>query len=230
MAEPRQLPLGLRHAPAMTRADFVTGDANREAVALVDRWPEWPSHVVLITGPAGAGKSHLAAIWQAAAGAGVIAGADVRNEAVAALSGSGNLAVEDIDRAPIDEPALFHLLNTVRERQGWLLLTSRVPAMELALSLPDLQSRLRAAHRVSLGLPDEGLLRRVLVKLFADRQLMVDPAVVDYLVRRMERSFAAASAIVEALDRAALAAGSGVTRALAAEALGEGQTGPDGSR
>jgi chromosomal replication initiation ATPase DnaA len=217
---PRQLPLGLRHAAAMTRADFLVGEANREALALVDRWPHWPAPVVYLAGPAGSGKSHLVAIWREAAGAAVTSAVAVADGDVPGLVSAGSIAVEDLDAGPFDAAAMFHLFNLARERGASLLLTGRVPPGELTLTLPDLASRLRAASLVTLGPPDDGLLRRVLVKLFADRQLTVDPAVIDYIVVRIERSLAAANAIVEALDHAALAEGRPITRPLAAEALG----------
>lgn len=212
---PRQLPLLLPHRADMDRAAFLGGEANREALALVDRWPDWPSRIVLLTGPEGSGKTHLGEVWRARSGA-ALAG----DELAFALGETYSALVEDID-GDLDEAGLFHLLNQAREHRGFVLMTSRTPLAALDLALPDLVSRLRAAHAVSLGAPDDDLLRRVLAKLFADRQLSVDFAVVDYLVRRMERSFGAARILVERLDREALAAGRAVTRALAAEVLGE---------
>jgi chromosomal replication initiation ATPase DnaA len=220
-APSRQLPLGLRHTPAMTRADFLTGEANRAAIALIDRWPDWPAPVVVIAGPAGSGKSHLAAIWREASGAATTAAAAVADGGLEALVATGAV-VEDLHAGPLDEAALFHLINLARERQAPLLFTSRVPLGALPLGLPDLVSRLRAAHVAVLGPPEDEFLRRLLVKLFADRQLAVDPQVIDYITVRMERSVAAAEAIVDLLDRAALAAGKGITRPLAAAALGLG--------
>ena len=132
------------------------------------------------------------------------------------------IAVEDLHAGPLDEAALFHLLNLAAERGTAVLMTSRLRAAALPLSVPDLASRLRAAQAVELAAPDDDLLRRVLTKLFADRQLAVDPAVVDFIVMRMERSLEAANAIVDHLDREALAAGRPVTRQLAASVLGEG--------
>jgi len=216
---PRQLPLGLPHAPAMTRADFLTGEANREAIGLIDSWPAWPSPLVFLAGPAGSGKSHLAAILSAISGAEVASAAALGTANVEALVSAGVAVIEDLHAGPFDEAALFHLVNLARERGALLLLTSRVPPAGLAVGLPDLASRLRAARLLTLGEPDYDLLRRVLVKLFADRQLTVDPAVLDYIVFRMERSLGAAVGVVEALDRAALAGGRGITRPLAAETL-----------
>ena len=165
-------------------------------------------------------------IWRAASGAGIATGESVTERDVEGMVGAEGVAVEDL-HAGFDEAALFHLINLARERTAPLLLTSRVPPPALGVALPDLASRLRAAHLVALGAPDDDLLRRVLVKLFADRQLSVDPSVVDTIVVRMERSLAAANRIVEALDRAALAEGRGITRRLAAAVVGRLPNGAD---
>jgi chromosomal replication initiation ATPase DnaA len=218
----RQLPLTLPHRPAMERADFLESAANAAAVALVDRWPAWPPAGALIAGPAGSGKSHLVEIFRGLSGATVAAAAGLDMATAEAATTARAIAVEDIHAGPLDEAALFHLLNLAAERGTAVLMTSRLRAAALPLSVPDLASRLRAAQAVELSAPDDDLLRRVLTKLFADRQLAVDPAVVEFIVMRMERSLEAANAIVEHLDREALAAGRPVTRQLAASVLGEG--------
>ena len=215
----RQLPLRLPHRAAMTRADFLVGTANARAVDVIDRWPEWPAPVVFLAGPVGSGKTHLVEIWRTASRGAVIDAAHLADDRVAVLVAAGAVAVEDLHAGPIDEPALFHLLNLAAERAVPVLLTSRVWAAALPVKLADLASRLRAASPLELGEPDDDLLRRVLVKLFADRQLTVDNTVVDYIVVRMERSLQAASALVDDLDREALAAGRAITRPLAATAL-----------
>jgi chromosomal replication initiation ATPase DnaA len=215
----RQLPLSLPHRAQMTRADFLVGPGNAEAIALVDAWPRWPSPVVLLAGPVGSGKTHIVEIWREASGAACVPAPDLRDADVVSLVGTGAVAVEDLHAAPFDEAALFHLLNLATERKAPMLLTSRVWASALPVTLPDLASRLRAARPVELGEPDDDLLRRVLVKLFADRQLAVEPAVVDYVVTRMERSLEAASAVVDAIDHDALAAGAPITRRVAAAAI-----------
>jgi chromosomal replication initiation ATPase DnaA len=215
----RQLPLSLPHRAAMTRADFLVGAANARAIELIDGWPEWPAPVVLLAGPVGSGKTHLVEIWREASGATVVEAAHLEDDKVVDLVAEGAVAVEDLHGGPFDEPALFHLLNLAGERGAPVLLTSRVWASALPVALADLASRLRAARPVELGEPDDDLLRRVMVKLFADRQLAVDSTVVDYIVVRMDRSLQAVNALVEDLDREALAAGGGVTRRLAAEAL-----------
>lgn len=216
-----QLTLGFPHEPTTGRADFVVGRANAEAIALIEAMPEWPLRGVLLVGPEGSGKSHLVSIWCEFPGAAWIEAKDLTREDADRLTAGGVVAVEDIDRGPIDEPALFHLLNLASERDARVLVTSRSGPGGSRLTLPDLVSRLRAMRLVTLGAPDDDLLRRVLTKLFADRQLQVDPGVIGYIATRMERSFAAANRVVATLDKAAFAGGRAVTRKLAGEVLGE---------
>jgi chromosomal replication initiation ATPase DnaA len=216
-----QLTLGFPHEPTTGRADFVAGRANLEAIALIEAMPDWPLRGVLLVGPEGSGKSHLVSIWCEFPGAARIEAKDLVREDADRLTAGGVVAVEDLHEGPVDEAAVFHLLNLAAERDASVMITSRAGPGELPLTLPDLISRLRAMRLVTLGAPDDDLLRRVLTKLFADRQLNVDPGVVSYIATRMERSFAAANRIVAALDRAALVGSRGVTRKLAAEVLGD---------
>ncbi|MCC6735697.1 MAG: hypothetical protein IT534_06165 [Bauldia sp.] len=213
-----QLPLPLDLPPALGRDDFIVGAANYAALALIEAWPVWPAPVVSLSGPAGSGKSHLVAIWQGRAGGRTIAASSLTEAGVDDLAAAGAVAVEDVDRGTYDDAVLFHLLNRARERGTSLLLTARGPVSG-AGQLPDLVSRLRAAHPVALAAPDEALLAQVLVKLFADRQLTVGRPVIDYVLPRLERSFAAASGFVRALDDLALSTGRPVTRQLAAQIL-----------
>lgn len=217
--EPRQLPLELPHGAEMSREAFLTGAANEAAIALIDRWPDWPERGALITGPEGSGKSHLVEIWRAKTGGVVVAATAIRASNAEGLVAGSAIAMEDLHAGALDEPALFHLLNLAAERNAPVLLTSRMKPAALPVRLADLASRLRAAQPVELFAPDDDLLRRVLTKLFADRQLGVEPAVIDYVLLRMERSLQAANAIVERLDREALAEGRAVTRQFAGTAL-----------
>jgi len=216
-----QLTFGFPHEPTSGRDDFVVGRANAEAVALIEAMPDWPLRGVLLLGPEGSGKSHLVSIWSGFPGTAAIAARDLVDEDVDRLTAGGAVAVEDLQDGPVDERALFHLLNLAYERDARVLLTSRRPIAELGLTLPDLVSRLRALQLVVLGAPDDELLRRVLAKLFADRQVEVEPGVIAYVATRIERSFASANRIVAALDRAALSGRRSVTRRLAGDVLGE---------
>jgi chromosomal replication initiation ATPase DnaA len=216
---PQQLPLSFGHEAATGRDDLVVSDPVSAAAAIIDRWPEWPSPVVIITGPPGSGKSHLAAVWRERSGAVPIhPGEDA--DAVP-KAGEGPVLFEDADRAGFDETALFHVINAVRANGTSLLITARGWPVSWNVTLPDLASRLKAATVVEIGPPDDALLTQIIFKLFADRQLMIDDKLVAYIVSRMERSLEAAQRIVERLDHLALARGVKITRALAAEVLGE---------
>ena len=214
---PRQLVLALDHAVSFAREDFLAGPSNAAALTLIDHWPDWPARVMALVGPQGSGKSHLAAIWAEATGARVLAGKLLSETDLPAAFATGALVVEDLEPAGLDERALFHLLNLAREQDTYVLLTARAAPAGFAVSIRDLASRLRAVPAVALAPPDDVLLRSLIVKLAADRQLAVDEALVNYLVNRIERSFAAAHAAVVRLDEEAMRQHRPVTRALAAE-------------
>jgi chromosomal replication initiation ATPase DnaA len=217
---PRQLVLDLPVDPRFGREDFLVSRSNEDAFRLIERWPEWSDPLLHLQGPPGSGKSHLAAIWAAQAEAGIVAARMVRSDSVPDLALGKALVLEDVHDGPLDEPALFHLLNLSRERQQPLLFTSAHPLDPSRVATPDLLSRLRLSPSVALGYPDDELLRAVLVKLFGDRQLAVDANVVAYLATRIERSLAAAAQVVAALDQEALSRGRRITRAIAAELIG----------
>ena len=219
MNAPLQLALALPHAESFSREDFLVGEPNYSALATIERWPDWPGRALLLIGPEGSGKSHLAGIWAEIAGARRIAARALGETDLPGAFATGTLVVEDV-QGEIEERALFHVLNLMREQEGHVLITARTPPASWRLSLPDLMSRLRNIPVVTLAPPDDTLLRALLVKLFADRQLAVDEALVKYLMTRIERSFAAARAAVATLDREALRLQRPVTRALAAELLG----------
>jgi chromosomal replication initiation ATPase DnaA len=216
---PRQLTLDLALRPALAREDFLVAPSNQAAVALVDQWPNWPAHGAVISGPPGSGKSHLAAVWQNRAGALGLSATDLRIADVAVALQSGALIVEDADRRGVDERALFHALNMAKQEGGFVLLTATTPVSAWAVALPDLRSRLNALPQVAIEAPDDALLRGVVVKLFADRQIAVSEVIVAYMVLRMPRSLEAARSLVDAIDRAALEQGAEVTRPFVAKVL-----------
>jgi len=217
---PRQLALALGLPERLSREDFLAAAPQAEALAMVERWPDWPGRVLALVGPEGSGKSHLAAIWAEQAGARFLAGRALEETDLPAALATGALVVEDLSPG-MAERALFHLLNLVREDEAYLLLTARSAPAGWDVRLPDLASRLRAMPVVYVQAPDDALLRAVLVKLFADRQVAIDESLVSYLLSRMERSFAAARATVDRLDAEALRRKRPVTRALAVELLRE---------
>jgi chromosomal replication initiation ATPase DnaA len=214
-SRPRQLALALDHTESYARDDFLSGSGNAVALALIESWPDWPANAVALVGPEGSGKSHLASIWAAASGARTTSGRALRQNDLLSELATGALVVEEAVVA--DERALFHLLNLAREEDAFLLLTARTAPTLWPVAIADLASRLRALPVVTLQAPDDAMLRGVIIKLAADRQLALDEGVVRYLLSHIERSFAAARAAVIALDNEALRRGRPVTRTLAAE-------------
>ena len=217
--QPRQLAFALPHAESLTRDNFLEGPANEAALALIERWPDWPNRIMLLAGEEGSGKSHLASIWAEQSGARMISAHALNPASVPNALATGALVVEDLKAEGFDERALFHLMNLAREEAAFMLITARMPPSAFEVELRDLRSRLRAVPVVSLAPPDDRLLRALIVKFCADRQLAVDESLVGYLVGRIERSYGAARRAVELLDSESLRLGRPVTRALAAELL-----------
>ncbi|MGE0281406.1 MAG: DnaA regulatory inactivator HdaA [Rhizobiaceae bacterium] len=212
---PRQLPLDLGHRAGFSRDDLVVTAANQDAVTYIERWPDWASPVTILAGPPGSGKSHLAAIWRERADAATIDPTAIEvpdDQRIVAL-------VEHRDLPQLDQTGLFHLINAVRATGGSLLITARAFSAAWGVTLPDLASRLKAAATVEIQEPDDALLAGVIAKLFADRQVEVEPHVVQSLARRIERSLSTVNAVVEQLDRAALQKKTRITRALALEVV-----------
>ncbi|HEY4164696.1 MAG TPA: DnaA/Hda family protein [Dongiaceae bacterium] len=210
-AEQLSFPLPIRIA--MGAADFVVSESNRDAVAWLDRWPEWPGSILAIYGPAGCGKTHLAHVWQ------------MRSHAVFLPDDGFNRLPSDanvvLDGRRLAEEDLFHRINHVRSRGLSLLILDREPPARWPVSLPDLASRLAGLPSIAVQAPDDALLEAILHKHFSDRQIRVTPEVVAYLVRRIERSFAAAEQVATKLDRLALSRGSAISIKLAREIFDE---------
>jgi chromosomal replication initiation ATPase DnaA len=211
----RQFPLPFDHRPSLGGDDFLVGQCNRAAVAWIDRWPEWPGPALALAGAGASGKTHLAAVFaQRTSGRSIDAATLAATPPLELAEESVPLILDDADRLAGDsvgERALFHLLNYIAGQKGRLLMTGLVPPARWKVALPDLASRLGALPVAEIGPPDDDLMAALLVKLFADRQLSVGAEVVTFMVARMERSFAAARALVAAIDARALGARRAVT-------------------
>jgi chromosomal replication initiation ATPase DnaA len=216
-----QLTFQLGGGAAFGRSDFCVAGGNAAALAWLDRWPDWPAPALVLHGPQGSGKTHLAHLWCARASAVLLSGDALEEAGLRHLLDRADhrIAVDDADRA--EEAILLHLVNACREGGGSLLLTARASPGSWPVKLPDLGSRLRAAFAVGIGRPDDALLGAVLTKHFADRQVRVASEVIAYLVGHMERSLAAAAEIAAALDQAALSGGGAITVPLARRLLAE---------
>ena len=216
----RQLVLDLPHRPALARDDFLVTKSNAAAVALIDHWPDWPSHAALLVGPPGSGKTHLVEVWRQRSKAARIQAIDVRVENAPELLVSGAVAIEDAGKS-LDEKALFHLLNLARQQSSSILLTARTRPENWKIELPDLLSRLRAIPVLEILPPDDALLRAVLVKLFFDRQIAAEESTISFMLTRMPRSLGAARVLVAEIDRRALEERAEVTRPFVAKVLSD---------
>ncbi len=223
----RQLVFDLPVRPALGRDDFFVSSSNAAALTMLDSWTDWPGNKLLLVGPAGAGKTHLACVWASETGARVVDAVslttvDVPGVDVPGIAAAGFVVVEDVQaiaRHPDAQTALFHLHNLTLSEGGRLLLTANAPPAQWGLSLPDLVSRMHGTTMVRINGPDDALLNAMLVKLFADRQLAVPPGLISWLVPRMERSQAGAARVVDELDALALSEGRSITRDLARTVL-----------
>lgn len=219
---PRQLALGFGHVPSLASEDFLVAASNAEAVTWLDRWPAWPAPALVIHGPRGCGKTHLAQMFLARTGGVAIDGRRLAEEPPDRLLEGAVVAVlddADLARGAGGEEALLHLFNTAREMRCALLLTAAAPPARWRITLPDLGSRLNGCPAVAIEAPDDGLMAALLIKLFADRQVRVEAGLIEYVVPRMQRSFAAAQRLVRRLDEAALAARQPIGLALARAVL-----------
>jgi chromosomal replication initiation ATPase DnaA len=215
----RQLAFDLPHRTASGADDFLVASPNAEAVAWLDRWPDWPGPGLAIYGPQGCGKTHLLRVWQARSGARLLRAAELDFFDLAGFAAGPQAVALDDCGGPLPEQPLLHLYNLLASAGRQLLLAGREPPSRWPVELPDLRSRLGALPAVAIAPPDDALLAGLLVKLFADRQLRIDAAVVNYLLKRMERSFAAAERLVARMDATALQSRRAVTVALARDAL-----------
>ncbi len=219
-----QLILELAADPDFGEEDFLVSQSNEHAYGMIELWPDWPDKILLLLGPPGAGKSHLAAIWAARTGAILQQAAALASADVPALAANKAILIEDGDLLGHGEAALFHLTNLARANGMSLLVTARQTPEAWKLATPDLLSRLRLAPCVAIEAPDDALMRAVLVKLLVDRQLIVDTNVVEYAALQLDRDLDAARRFVAALDREGLARGKRITRTMASEVLQKFQT------
>lgn len=215
-----QLTLDLPFEEAMGVEDFIVASPNAQAFDFITKWPDWPANVAVLCGPSGSGKTHLANIWTTLSGARQHKAKNLRLDVIPQWLETGALVVEDFQAGWFDEAALFHLVNAVRGGPSHLLITADEPPVKWGLQTADIMSRLRAAVPIEIEIPDDALMRHIFVKQFSDRQIIVEPNVIDYLLFRIERSLNAVRECVAMLDEAAFSKGRPITRRFAADVLG----------
>ena len=205
---PHQFPLDLTCRPAMGRDDFLVAPCNEDALSWIDHWPDWPAPVLVLQGPPACGKTHMADVWMTRAGARAINAKSLKTHSAEEIFSPGTSSLIDhIDPwlgSRDAETTLFHLYNMMKENKQTALITMRMVPKHVDFALPDLASRLRAAPVAQIKAPDETLLSAILVKMFQDKQLKIDQSVVNYILPRVERSFATIRDIVNRADQLAL--------------------------
>ena len=208
------------HKPHMRRSDFMESASNRDALGWVESWPEWGAPAIVIWGKPGSGKTHLSHIWAEKSSAAAIDPRLAEQDLMRIVLAQKNLILDAADQFGNDR-LLFHILNAVKDRGGSLLMLAEKPASAWRTALPDLSSRLLALPQIEIFPPDDEMLKILMTKLFADRQLSVDAAVVDYAVRRLQRSYAAVRAFVDATDRFSLEVRRNITVSLVRQIIPE---------
>ena len=201
----QQIPLELGHRPALGRADFLITEANREAVSWIDSWPNWPAPVVGLYGPPGCGKSHLAAVFSAKSKAYFLDADEMEDSDPLSLVKAHAALVWDGADAIVNERALFHLFNAVRELGKHFLIVGPTAPSRWPVTLPDLKSRLAGMPLVAMHAPDDATMSAVLIKVFRDRQVEVGPDVIEFVHKRIPRTFSAILTFVDVVDRESLA-------------------------
>ncbi len=210
MAE--QLIFDMTSRPALLAENYFVSKSNANAVELLDTWPDWPEPSLILCGPEGCGKSHFINVWRKISGARKWHASELDDHLVEGLSDCQNLAIEDIDQDLKDETALFHILNLAKERNNRLILTTRKMPGDFHPTLPDLRSRLRSLPVFVIEPPDDHLLKTILLKLFDDRQINIEPDVLNYIFMHIDRSMSSIMAFVTKLDHASMTSKKKITK------------------
>jgi chromosomal replication initiation ATPase DnaA len=195
----QQLILDLRSIPSMGRNDYFVSDVNKEAVTWLDAWPKWTTFGFIVCGPLGSGKSHLAHVLKTLSHGDIIEAEDISDQNIDQLSETKCLIIENIELLA-SETLLFHLYNMLLENKNNLMITSKLTMSQISFELPDLKSRLLSMPKVNIGFPDDRLLKNLLIKQFLDKGILVEMDVIDFLIKRIDRSFEAISKLVSKID------------------------------
>ncbi len=201
----KQIPLSFPIKESYDAQDFMRLPCNEAAMQWIDKFPDWHYPCVIVYGEEGCGKTHLLSLWQDRVG-------------------DDHRAIDDVDNIfgnAEAEKNLFHLFNQAKENKTYLMVSMQKPVVQYNIDLPDLASRLKAAPMVDISPPDDMDVQAILVKLFHDRQLQVEPGVIAYILPRIERSFTSIRDLVQKIDENSMAEKRSVTVPLVRAILSE---------
>ena len=207
--------------PSFDEGNFVITQSNRDAFEHITKWPEWIINNIVLFGDAGVGKSHLAHIWLKRSN-GIKLDLDEINTKI--IEKNKNVLIEDIDGSQINHHNLFHLINLIREVEGFLLLTSKISPTSLVTKIPDLNSRIRSFSPVKINKPDDYLLEIMILKIFSDKNIMVDEKVIKFLLKRVERSIPGISMLIQKINEKSLEEKRPITVPLVSEVISSSQS------
>lgn len=211
-AESMQFPLLFEPKKQYLKQDFMVSNCNCHAYKAVELWPQWPFFAMLIFGPKGCGKTHLAHIFaenvclhsKKTFCVQILQASDIKTNKVARIHKENRCLIVENVSVKVNEEALFHLFNLYQNEGGYILFTSEQPFAHIGLKLPDLLSRLQTVPSIPILRPDDEMLEALIVKLFTDRQISISNEVLNYIVQNMERSFSYAEKLVEEADKISL--------------------------
>lgn len=227
MSETAQIAFQFSPQPYLGREDFMVSNCNFEAFQTIDSWPEWPFFAICLYGPKGCGKTHLSRIFSDKVSVmshypykiPCIKADKVTLETPFELFKQNRcLIIEDLSQN-INQEAMFHLYNLYRNEGGNILFTAEQAPARIGFSLADLQSRLNIVPSIAIGEPDDEMLSALVLKLFNDRQLLVSPEIITYMVQNMQRSFEYCNKLVAEIDNISLARKRAVSIPLIKEAI-----------
>ena len=198
-----QLILKFPEHRAYKREDFYVSPSNQEAYDFINNWPKWIKRIVNIFGPSGSGKSHLSSILKTKTKCLEILANELNEDIIFEFKTKEVLIIENFNEK-ISEKLLFSLWNIALQDNKYFLINSIKPISSYKFKLPDLTSRIKSSLNIGIKLPSDDLISAIIAKNFSDKQIMVEEKHIDYIIKRIDRSYEKISQFILTLDRYSL--------------------------
>ena len=213
-----QLILKFPSLQAFKKEDFYVSPSNQKAYDFINSWPRWIKRIVNIFGPSGSGKSHLSSILKSKTSCLQIESQNLNEEVLFKFKTKESIIVENFDKN-LSEKLLFSLWNIVLQDNKYLLITSKNPINSYNYKLEDLKSRVNSSLIIGIDLPSDDLISVILSKNFSDKQIKVEKKHIDYIIKRIDRSYEKIFQFIQTLDKYSLKKGSPFSLILIKEVL-----------